>query len=102
VEVEALRAVYAYEEVLAGRHGKRLPASKTWQLIRRHGVLETVEIIVNRDTQPEVFTAVFAALAEMDMLDYAFESVVLRYPHIFKPHTVQRAREHLQDFNAFR
>jgi len=102
VQTEALRAVYAYEEVLAARHHKKLPATRTWQLIRKQGVLGALEAIVERDTEPDVLNAVFTALAEMDMLDFAFESVVLRYPHLFKPLTVERARLHLQDFNAFR
>src|SRR5690349_1084086 len=34
VEVEALRAVYAYEEVLFRKHGKHCRASRTWQAIR--------------------------------------------------------------------
>jgi hypothetical protein len=33
VERECLLAVYAYEEVLSARKGKRQPASRTWQLL---------------------------------------------------------------------
>lgn len=103
IETAILRAVHAYEEVLTASHGgKSLSASKTWRLVKQHGPVETAEIIVNRDTSPEVLNPLFAALADMDMLDYAFESVILHHPHLFKPHTVERARQHLQDFKAFR
>lgn len=102
VQTEILRAVYAYEEVLAARHGKRLTATKTWQLVRKQGALGAAETIVNRDTEPEVLNAIFAALAGLDMLDFAYESVVCRYPQFFKPSTVELARRHLQDFHAFR
>lgn len=101
-ETDVLRAVHAYEEVLSAQHGKRLPATKTWLLVKKHGALEAAEIIVNRDVSLEMLDALFASLAGMEMLDFAFESVVLRHPHLFKPHTVERARQHLQDFNAFR
>jgi hypothetical protein len=103
IETAILRAVHAYEEVLTTTHGgKKLSATKTWGLVKKHGPVGAVEVIVNRDTSPEVLNPLFMALVEMDMLDFAFESVVLHHPHLFKPHTVERARQHLQDFNAFR
>jgi hypothetical protein len=42
-ELEALQAVYAYEEVLSAKKGKRIYASRTWQMIKRHGILGAVE-----------------------------------------------------------
>src|SRR5688500_10743167 len=50
VEREALAAVYAYERVLSERRGKKVRASRTWQMIERHGIIEAVERAVNRDS----------------------------------------------------
>ena len=42
-EQEALRAVYAYEEGLTKKRGRRTRASRTWQMIDRHGIIGAVE-----------------------------------------------------------
>lgn len=96
VEKEALRAVYAYEETLARKRGKRVRASRTWQMIERHGIIKAVERAVNRPEE----TQGYKALAEMGMLDFAFENVVLRHPQLFDPETVKRAKERVDSWNA--
>ena len=88
VEQECLQAVYAYEEVLSAQKGRRQPASRTWQMIQRHGVIPAVERVV---TKREVSSG-FTALAEMGLQDYAFEAVVLRYPHSFSEEAVAVSR----------
>jgi hypothetical protein len=42
-ETECLQAVYPYEEVLSAQRGRRQPASRTWQMIKRHGIIPAVE-----------------------------------------------------------
>ena len=42
-EQEALRSVYAYEEGLGKKRGRRTRASRTWQMIDRHGIIGAVE-----------------------------------------------------------
>ena len=76
VEKEALQAVFAYEEVLSRKNGKRTRASRTWQMIDRHGIIEAVERAVNRNTETQGYTA----LVEMGLEDFAFEAVILRHP----------------------
>jgi hypothetical protein len=87
-EREALRAIYAYEEVLSQKNRKKTKASRTWQMIKRHGIIGTVDRAVNRKEE----TAGYAALIEMGMQDFAFEMVVLRHPKLFRPETVSRAK----------
>jgi hypothetical protein len=89
VEREALEAVYAYEAVLTRENGKKTRASRTWQLIRRHGVLQAVERTINKDEE----TADYATLVEMGLERYAFEAVVMRYPDSFSAETVEHSRE---------
>ena len=79
VEREALQAVYAYEEMLTHKNGKRKPVSKTWQMISRHGILPAIERVVNRESD----ATGYLTLVEMEMTDLAFEAVVLRHPDNF-------------------
>jgi hypothetical protein len=91
VEKEALQAVYAYEEVLTKKNGRRTRASRTWPMIERHGIIEAVERAVNRPTE----TQGYKALAEMGLQDYAFEAVILRYPDSFSESAIEIAQERL-------
>ena len=95
-EKEALRAVYAYEETLVRKHGRRIRASRTWQMIKRHGIIHAVERAVNRTGE----TQGYKALADMGMLDYAFENVVLRYPELFRVETVKRAQTRVESWDS--
>ncbi len=56
-EQEALKAVYAYEEVLSVKRGRRTRATRTWQMIKRHGVIGAVERAVNRTKDASGYTA---------------------------------------------
>ena len=83
-EREALQAIYAYEEVLSHKNGKRTPASRTWQMIKRHGIIEGVERAVNRPVE----TQGYKALVEMGLEKYAFEYVILRHPALFSDEAI--------------
>jgi hypothetical protein len=91
VERDCLQAVYAYEEILSARKGKRQPASRTWQMIKRHGIIPAVERVV---TKREV-SAGFTALAELGMMDYAFEAVILRHPDVFSIEAVAISKQRI-------
>jgi hypothetical protein len=91
VERECLEAVYAYEEVLSARAGKRVRANRTWPMIRAHGILPAVERIVLQRAESLGYTA----LIEMGLKDFAFEAVILRYPEHFSAEAVARSRERL-------
>ena len=93
-EREALEAVYAYEEVLAKKNGKRTRASRTWQMIERHGIIEAVERAVNRPSE----TAGYTALVEMGLLEYAFEAVILRHPALFSEAAVSISRQRMSEW----
>ena len=95
-ESEAIRAVYAYEAVLSSKSGKKIRASNTWKNIKDHGIFEAVERAIKRKPEATGFTS----LAEMEMLDYAFEAVVTRHPDKFKPETVAQATARLEAFKA--
>ncbi len=93
-EREALEAVYAYEEVLSTKNGKKTRAVRTWQMITRHGIIGAVERAVNRPTETQGYTS----LVEMGLEDYAFENVILRYPDLFSEQAVSISRERMEQW----
>lgn len=91
VERECLLAVYAYEEILSSKKGRRQPAARTWQMIQRHGIIPAVERVV---TKREISMG-FTALSEMRLMDFAFEAVVLRHPDYFSENAISISRNRL-------
>lgn len=91
-EREAIEAVYAYERILSSKRGKTVRASRTWQMIDRHGVLPAVERIVTRRDD----AAGFQALIEAGFIEFAFESVVLRNPAHFSQDAIAASRKRLE------
>ncbi len=89
VERECLEAIYAYEEILAKKNGRKTKASRTWQMINKHGILPAVERAVNRPQE----ASGYIALLEMGLEDYAFESVVIKHPSAFTKEAVERCAE---------
>ncbi len=65
-------------------------------MIKRHGIIHAVERAVNRTEE----TQGYKALTDMGMLDYAFESVVLRHPELFRVETVKRAITRVENWDA--
>lgn len=93
-EREALQVIYAYEEVLTKLKGRKTRASRTWQLVKNHGIIGAVEKAVNRKDE----TAGYKVLVEMGMQDLAFEVIVLRYPHLFSPEARAISDKRLKDW----
>jgi hypothetical protein len=91
-EREALEAVYAYERVLYSHRGKKVRASRTWQMIERRGIIPAVEHVVTRSTE----STGYAALIQMGMQDKSFEAVVLRHPEVFSTEAVNRSKKRLE------
>jgi hypothetical protein len=92
VERECLEAVFAYEEILSSRWGRRQPASRTWQMIRRCGILPEVERVVAKRGESSGHTE----LAKMGLEEFAFEAVILRHPECFSRDAIARSRERME------
>ena len=90
-ERECLEAVYAYERILSEQNRRTTRASRTWQMIKRHGIIGAVERAVNRPTE----TSGYRALAEMGLEEYAFEAVILRHPQVFSAAAVEHSRQRM-------
>jgi len=52
VEIELLKALYAYEAVLSKKNNRNTRASRTWQMINRHGIIGAAERAVDRKIEP--------------------------------------------------
>ena len=79
VELSALRAIYAYEEALSHAKGKRTRATGTWLLFNRDGMVAAVSRRLSSQATPEVA----AALDELGLSYYSFESVRDAFPEAF-------------------
>jgi len=91
-ERQCLEAVYAYEEVLSSKKGRRQAASRTWQMIKRHGIVAAVERMVERTEESSGYTA----LVEIGLTDFAFEAVILRNRDVFAPEAVARSQARIE------
>jgi hypothetical protein len=95
-ERECLEAIYAYEEILFDKHGKRVKASRTWQMIKRRGIIAAIEQAVDRPDG----TAGFTALKNVGLENFAFEAVILRHSTLFSDSAVERSRQRMAQFDA--
>ena len=91
VERECIEAVFAYEEVLSAKAGRRQPASRTWPMIERYGIIEAVERVVKRKDDALGYTS----LVSMGLAEYAFEAVILRHPSAFSVEAIAQSKERL-------
>jgi len=92
-EKEALKAIYAYEEILTETNGRRTRATRTWQMINRHGIIESVNRVVARKDD----AVGYVLLKKKGMEDLSFEAVVLRFPEIFSKEAVSHASERISN-----
>jgi len=95
-ELEALEAVYAYERVLSQGAGKKIRASRTWQMIKRRGLIPAVESVVTRPLEARGYIA----LVQMGMEAMAFEAVVLRHSTVFSSEAVEKSRTRLETLKS--
>ncbi len=95
VELKLLQALYAYEEVLSMKNKRKTRASRTWQMIKSHGIIGAAERAVDRVIEP----AGYKVLIEMGMQDLTFEAVIVRYPDAFNQEVVLRARARLKELS---
>jgi hypothetical protein len=93
-ERSALRAIYAYEECLRQKNSKTTRANRTWQAVKKHGILGAIERLVHRNNAPMGYQV----LNDVGLSKYSFESVVVNYPIYFTDETVFNANERLLSF----
>jgi hypothetical protein len=87
VEKEALAAIYAHEAQLTYRNGKKTRATPTWEVVRRHGLIEALQRAVSRPTDATSYETLLA----LGMEDLAFEATILRHPESFSAEAISAA-----------
>ena len=96
VESALWEALYAYEESLTLKNGKRTRASRTRPKIKADGIVAAVDQLVAKSKEPLGYTH----LLEMGLQDYAFEATVLKHPDLFSPEAVTKAEERAASWAA--
>ena len=95
VEIELAKAIYAYEELLTQRNGRRTRANRTWQMVAHYGIIKAAERAVNRPSD----ALGYRLLVEMGLVDLTFEAVILRYPEAFDTNIVELCRRKLAELD---
>lgn len=67
VELKLLQALYAYEEVLSMKNKRKTRASRTWQMIKRHGIIGAAERAVDRVIEPAGYKVLRNGHARFDI-----------------------------------
>jgi hypothetical protein len=52
VESEWAKAIYAYEDTLTLNNKRKTHATRTWQMVKRYGIIKAAEKTVNRPVEP--------------------------------------------------
>lgn len=63
-------------------------------MIKKYGILETIERAVNRPVEAQGYKA----LVDMGLEDYAFEAIILRYSHMFSEKALQVSEERMKQW----
>jgi len=95
-ERAVIEAVYAHEEALTKKNGKRTRASRIWPMIRKYGIIPAIDRVVSRADE----TTEYALLLEMGLQDYAFEAAVLNYPELFSSDATSRSQARVDAWQA--
>ena len=95
-EREAIEAILAYEQVLTQKNGRKTRATRTWQAIKKHGIVGAIELLVTKDQEQHGYTT----LVEMGMGELAFEEVVKRHPGAFSEAAVKSSQQRLAKWSA--
>ncbi len=93
VAADGFAAVYAYEALLTRNRGKKTRATSTWQVVKRHGIIEAVQRAVAR---PPGGTG-DVTLRDLGLEDLGFEAVVVRHEASFSEEAIKVSKERLAE-----
>jgi len=96
VERDCLAAIYAYEDILSAKNNRKTRATRTWQMISKHGLIEAFERVVNRPGN----TIGYDSLLKQGLEHFAYENVVLRHVNSFSETAVNRAKQRQAEATA--
>ena len=94
-EKECIQAVFAQEEVLTINNRLKRKRSRSWQAIRRLGIVPAAERAMNGTTEVE-----YPALLAIGLQEFALEAVILRHPDVFSVEAVQQSQTRMTEWAA--
>ena len=92
-EDAVFHALAGYEIVLSIKNNRRVAANRTRNLLKRRTPQEALEFLVS--VSNEIYG--FQTLADMQLAEFTFESVVVRFPNLFTPEQIEKAQRRLDD-----
>jgi hypothetical protein len=95
LERRCVEAIYAYEEVLSARRGKRVSAVAHWQNVRKLGPFSAVDKAAVRADE-----ALYAELQALGLEGFTFEAVVADHADEFSFEAVQQSRSRIARRNG--
>jgi hypothetical protein len=95
VESELAKAIYAYEDILTLNNKRKTNATRTWQMVKRYGIIKAAEKAVNRPVEPMGYRV----LVERGMKDLTFEAVITKYPKDFSQDIVKLSKSRLEELD---
>jgi hypothetical protein len=93
VESELAKAIYAYEDILTLNNKRKTHATRTWQMVKRYGIIKAAEKAVNRPVEPKGYRV----LVERGLKDLTFEAVITKYPKEFRHDIVNLSKTRLEE-----
>lgn len=93
IEKELLKAIYAYEDILSKKNNRKTYASRTLQMVKRHGIIGAAERAVNRNVDAQGYKM----LVEMGMQHLTFETIIAKHPEYFSAEAVRKANKRLEE-----
>lgn len=93
VESELAKAIYAYEDILTLNNKRKTHATRTWQMVKKYGIIKAAERAINRPVEPMGYRV----LVERGMKDLTFETVITKYPKEFSRDIVNLSKTRLEE-----
>jgi hypothetical protein len=82
LEKEALAALYSYETALTHQKGKKVRATRTWQLVKKKGILKAAQQTVCTEADHQ-------ALLNLGLEDLSLDALIQRHPESFSAEAVE-------------
>jgi hypothetical protein len=92
-EEAVFHALAGYEIALSIKNNRRVAANRTRNLLKRRTPQEALEFLVSVSNE----SYGFQTLADMQLAEFTFEGVVVRFPNLFTPEQVEKAQRRLDD-----
>ena len=92
-EDAVFHALAGYEIVLSIKNDRRVAANRTRSLLKRHTAQDALKSLVNFSKE----SYGLQILSDMQLAEFTFESVIIRFPDLFTSEQVEKAQQRLDE-----